>query len=355
MSEFLDKLEVNKLDRFEKNKRNWLVEKENYYSETSIVAMWGNINSNCHIAELSKNKDLYDFSETEIKDIIKYAPTINVSTKRTLFTTISKYIEWACEKGLNYVGNPCDTIDINELLDVNMKAVEKSYQSLDEFYKFINGLKCSDIDRMLLVLLRYGVKLNYTPTIRWDDLVIDEKGNKILEVRTESDYVLKLPVDDRFVSYVEKAKDCTKYSVVITNVSTKGGEIDKRGTSSTIYTDMGYMIKINSNQTGETVPTNTLRNRINLISSNNDIVRISIAQLNRARRFDLLIEALAKKGYLHRGEDVEPVVKIFEENVTDAKVNTLINNFELFSGMKIANERSKGKNIKKALEKLGLD
>jgi hypothetical protein len=119
MYEFLELgVKYDDLDKFQKFKADWL-EDNNGYTNNTKQTYWGLINTKVHGYEVNKGKDLFDFDKQEIIKLVKYTPAKKPSTKTQLYSAIVKYMEWACGKGYNYVGNPCDTIDTKEMFTAN--------------------------------------------------------------------------------------------------------------------------------------------------------------------------------------------------------------------------------------------
>jgi hypothetical protein len=206
---------------------------------------------------------------------------------------------------------------------------KQSYQTLDEFYKFIDDLKCSDVDKMMLILLRYGVKLNLISDVKKSD--IDEKEMR-LSVYT-SRYVLSYPIDKMFLKWVKKSNNVTEYGGFSSNTS------DIKVISAT-YSESptGYLlrntIRFDKEPENEKVNINTLYSRLNAISINNKIVRINPSELNKSRKFDFLFRAYELNGIVD-SDDVKDVIEMFDGNFTNAKMVKVKNEFEVISDIKI--------------------
>ena len=108
--------------------------------------------------ELSKGKDLYDFTLEELTNLIINYPTTNTDTKYFVKSIISRYFDYAINRGLITTGiNLADLID-KKYLATSKNILEKNYMRLKDFYSYVNSLKAtSNVDIMILVLLRYGV------------------------------------------------------------------------------------------------------------------------------------------------------------------------------------------------------
>lgn len=322
MYEFLDmNLKYDTLDEFQKFKANWL-EEADYYSHNSKVGYWRILNAKVHGTEVIKGKDLFDFDKQEIIQLVKYLPAKSVTTKQQLYTAISKYMEWACSKGYNYVGNPCDTIVPTELFTVNEMAFKEQYIEISDFINFIYDLECSDVDRAMLTLLRYGVTIDEVGKIKWEDISAD---GKFLRVKHETKD-LELPIDGIFMMMMDKAKNChyRKWSKDKPNMK---AETEVKTIS---YRNSEYIVKPLETVEWDYMDGTTAYNRISVISKANKIQRISVPDLNNSRKYDLLFDIVEKNNNISK-RDVKYVLSIFDE-VTESKAVRLKNNFELLSG-----------------------
>ena len=137
MSEFLDSLDVRKLNKYQINKRNWLMDSDKD-NENTIQTYWQALEkNNVNSLELSRGRDLYTFSTPEIREIINYAPTVQKSSKVSLLSIISMYFQWANKRGLNPTGdNPCNQIKLSDI-KINKTAFDLSYLKLDDFYDLL--------------------------------------------------------------------------------------------------------------------------------------------------------------------------------------------------------------------------
>jgi hypothetical protein len=322
MYEFLDmNLNYETLDEFQKFKANWL-EEADYYSHSSKVNYWRLLNRKVHGVEVVKGKNLFDFDKQEIIELVKYLPTKSITTKQQLYTAISKYMEWASLKGYNYVGNPCDTIVPTELFTVNEMAFKEQYIEISDFINFIYDLDCSDVDRAMLTLLRYGVSIDEVGKVKWEDISAD---GKFLRVKHETKE-LELPIDGIFMMMMDKAKNC-HYRNLYKKKSTMKEETEVKIVS---YRNSEYIVKPLENVEWDFMNGTTAYNRISVISKANKIQRISVPDLNNSRKYDLLFNIVDKKNNITK-RDIQHVLGIFDD-VTESKSVRFKKNFELLSG-----------------------
>jgi integrase len=346
MYEFLDiTMKYDDLNIYQKHKADWL-EDSPKYSRATKRAYWINLNTRVNYLEVNKNKELYNWDKEEIIQCIKTIPTVKGSSKVTVFTTISMYIAWAFKKGYNFVGNPCDSIDTSKLFTVNELAFRESYMELNNFYEFILDLDCTDVDRAMLTLLRYGVKVEDVGKVRWEDIDAKEKSLRIKHEDEEINYELELPIDNLFMMMINKAKDC-EYRQMKNNPNSTIKEPKMAS-----YVDYGYIVKAPDFVEWESMSDEAVYNRVGVISKANKIQRISVPDLNSSRKYDLLYDKVEKNNNVN-SDDVEEVIKIFEPNPTYAKLNGLRKGFETLSGYPVERNtprpNKKNKDIKPKL------
>jgi integrase len=252
MYEFLsNNITYNGLNKYQQSKVNWL-QNNKEYSEATKITYWALINNHICYIEKEKDKDLYYFTNEEIEDMLN--KNNNMKTTSILKSIISNYTN-------------------KSLKNIKLKS-DIQYKMIDEFYKFVENLKCSDIDKMILVLARYGVSTQYICNIKWDQV---DKDDMTLNISSN----IKLPIDDRFIKCLEKSYNCNSYDYK---------------TSTLNYIDKGYIIKVSDKSDSDILNINSLYTRIKAMSSNNGLKKISLRELNSLRKYDVLYNILNEKG-----------------------------------------------------------
>ena len=288
-----------KLNRFYDNKINFIKER-GYKEESSIKKyLYVILNENIALAEKNKDKDLYDFSTSEIIDLINNTfITVKTGVKNQNFNIIKTYIDWAIERGLLVTGiNPCDSVTDNDF-KISEKMAKNYYQTLDEFYDWLKELKCSNVDKALITLVRYGVEIKETVKLQFKDI---NKEEKTIVIRNNND-VKFLPIDDRFIEVMEKSKYCSEY--------------DK----TSYVQDNDYIVKQTRQGRSERPEINSIRNRFNIISVSNGIARINPTMLKDNREYDLLLEIAEQNGQLIT-KDFKDIIQIFNyKNITESSI-----------------------------------
>lgn len=349
MSKFLDSLDIRQLNKYQINKRNWLMDSDKD-NENTIIAYWKALeNNNVNSLELARGRDLYTFSTPEIREIINYAPTVQKSSKVSLLSIISIYFQWANKRGLNPTGdNPCNQIKLSDI-KINKTAFDLSYLKLDDFYDLLNRLDGTDIDKMVLVMARYGIEMKDMSHIKWEDV---DRENKIIYVE-HMGRTLELPIDDRFIERVDKAKEDEGYEVtkgILMSCGKKGHKVKQLvyRPYKMRYSDVGYIIKKNANARGMAVGEMTLRNKVYGFTTRKTIDgeyinRPNVGDYNKSRLYDLLFEALEENGVIGYDADLRRIIIMFEGVESEQMIQTLKQNFEILTGYTVETRYTKAR------------
>lgn len=301
------------LNKFSENKLIFI--EDLMFSNNTKERYWSILDSDLiTTSENNKDKDLYEFTSEEIIEVVSALPTTKIRTQKQVLSVINRYINHAIERGWLSTGiNPCDIIKANDDIHSNKESLKRTYMNLDEFYNWIENLEASDVDIMLLVLLRYGCSMKEICNLVYDDVNVYDKT---LNVNGK-----KYPIDSMFINYIEKAYCCNEYEDIV-------------------YQDSNYIIKPTKKTRSNKVNENSLRNKMTMIADKNNIDRPSINALNKSRKFDLILGIYNKKKILYYS-DIEDVLKIFDDNMTDNKSFVLKENFEEMFGIKVHKNKRK--------------
>lgn len=257
------------------------------------------------ITETNKDKDLYDFTSEEISTIISTMATTKSRTQIQAMSVINRYINHAIERGWLTSGiNPCDALRRDDIKR-NRQSAKSTYIPLDEFYSFIKKLDCSNVDKALLTLLRYGVTMKEVLTVEFSNV---DTVKKVLLIEDEKDNTIKeLPIDDRFIEVVELSKRCEEYG-------------------NTQYIEGSNFI-VKPTKKSKTLNENSLRTRLNTIATNNNILRPSINNLNKSAKFDMLLRIERENNSLTTS-DICYVLNVYDGNYNANKMHNLLVAFE---------------------------
>jgi integrase len=308
---FKGDITYNDLNKYQKIKADWLENTTRYASSTK-EAYWLAFNLYINNFELELDKELRYFTKEDVIMILNHISNNSLKSVKRSYDIINLYMNYISRTDDNFK-NPCDEINIKEY--INSKANKNKYESLQDFYDFILGLNCSDVDRMILVLVRYGVDIDDIGLIKWADI---DKDNMVITINKENKQ-LNLPIDNLFLLMVDKAKQCFRYAP---------------GQKLVEYVDYGYVIKASATVRWKSTNGSNCRNVIGKISSRNNIDRISVPDLMNFRKYDLLLKKYYNEKII-RLEDLKNIIELFEGEVTEGKLNTFRRNFELDNGIKV--------------------
>lgn len=308
---FKGNITYNDLNEYQKIKADWL-ENTKRYSANTKEAYWSALNLYINNFELELNKELKNFTKEDILIVLDYISNNSLKSVKRSYDIINLYMNYIIKLDDNFK-NPCDEIDIKEY--INSKANKNKYQSLQEFYDFILGLNCSDVDRMILVLVRYGVDIDDIGLIKWTDI---DKENMVIKINKENKQ-LSLPIDNLFIMMMDRAKQCFRYAP---------------GQKTVEYIDYGYMIKASATVRWKNINGSNCRNIIGGICRRNNIDRISVPDLINFRKYDLLLKKYYNNKII-RLDDLREIIKLFNGDLTQGKLYTFRKNFELETGIKV--------------------
>ena len=296
---FIGNVSITDLDEYQKNKVEWLLDSNyNYETKRSYYSV---LDSRVHALEIALNKDLYKFTQVEIEDIIKSVNSFSLQTAQALFSIINSYIQWTVEIGMNTKGeNPCNKIIIKDVVNVNSNALKELYTTKEEFYNNIMSLEGSIIDKTIIMLLRYGVRLVDIPSLRYENVNEDDMT---LKVENEGG-ILNIPIDDLLLKCIKECESTDEYE----RLSNKRDTITR-------YLDFGYIIKVTEkgyNRSGEEmINPRTIHTRIKKLFDENGLQKINVNSLKNMAMFDILLDIYEENGKL-TFEDADNVIKIFD-------------------------------------------
>ena len=322
--EFIGNISLEDLDIFQKNKVEWLTN-SNYNLETKR-SYFSSLENKVHELEKALNKDLYQFTQVEIENTIKGVSSFSIQTPIILFSIINSYIQWTVETGMNLKGeNPCNKIIIKDVININSNALKELYTSREEFYSYIMSLEGSIIDKTVIMLLRYGVRLIDVPFLKYDD--VDENNMKLIINNEEG--ILKIPIDELLISCIKECKDTDEYE----KLSEKKNFIMK-------YLDFGYIIKQTekgyNRSKEEIVNHRTLHTRIKKLFDDNGLQKINVNSLRNMAMFDMLLDEYERKGKLYYSDSKRVVLTYsnLRKNNLEVKTFRIRQLFESISDIK---------------------
>lgn len=290
--------------------------------------------------EMNKGKDLYEFTTEEIREIIRNLPVLKERNIRTLFSAINKYETWATSRGLCPLGNPCESIDIKELMNLDKDTKESIYIKLNDFWdtinRYHNEFNIGYQHLIILVMYRYGVQSNWINTVRFEDINYEDKIIRIYKTKERKEILTELPIDDRFLNAIEECKkDKGEYYAL------------KKSMVYRDYVNNGYIIMstnkvindvIASESSTKIVPITTIYTRYNNIFKITQDVRYRIKDLTNSRRIDMLIN-INERNRRVTTYDIEDVIKLYSgKKASYTSIFNLKDDFINVTGIEVVNK-----------------
>lgn len=283
--------------------------------------------------EVYKKKDLYEFIEDDIIELFASMPTTSANVKRMVWNFINSYFIWAESKGMLLTHhNPMQTLDKDELFELNLKAFRKQFLSLDETYKICedaikNGSNYQDC--IIVLLARYGVcgkALSEILNLKETDVNVDKKKLRIVD--ESSGEVRELDIDNRLLEWLEKAVDCYVY------------DYQRNGNEKDFY-DRGFIIKVQSEDDIIETKDNAYR-RISKVCECAGIRPLSTKNLVTSCMFQNLDKIREIKGDKMEVQDVIYVNSLYYPNASASAYWTLKEKYENYRGITIDNKQKTG-------------
>lgn len=288
-------------DDYQLNKLSML--NERYKNKRTKITYFTIYQTNIHEFETNKKKDIMYFTSNEIEEMLNTLVGIYDTTRQNILSFIRLYCDWA----LGYkiiTKNPCDDVNVDKTKTNTKSFLENKIVGKSDFYKMLEDMeKVTKLPNVIpLLLARYGIigeNLDKMINLKWEDIDME---NKVVFIYNEGDKrVVDLPVDDKFIEYIKKAK--------LYSESPK-----MEGKNMVRYSDYGYVLKKAYNEKDvenedKTVKYATVFNRVNDCCKSIGVPRIPFKTLLLSRQIEILLE-IRQYGRLQQ-KDLEYVVKLF--------------------------------------------
>lgn len=300
-----EKIELLKgYDKFQLNKLLMLNEK--YENKRTKLTYFIVYQTHIHDIEVNKEKDLMYFTTKEIDELLDSIIYTYDTTRQNLLSFIRIYCNWSIEKGLIKI-NPCDKLNTDKCKKNNKEFLEDTIYGKNDFYNMLEEMeKKTKLPNLIpLLLARYGIigdNLEKMINLKWKD--IDEKSKLVFIRDKRGKVICDLPVDDKFIEYIHKAK-----------AYTESPKVD--GKNIIRYSDYGYVLKKaytekDLDDEDKRVKYATVFNRINDCCKSVGIKRIPFKRLLLSRQIEILLE-IRRHGRLEQ-RDFEYIINLFNFN-----------------------------------------
>ncbi|MGL5480226.1 MAG: hypothetical protein ACRDCB_14390 [Clostridium sp.] len=288
-------------------------QKDNNLQDSTVQRYFLIYINNIYQLEEVWGKKLALWNEQDVKVCLQGSATNSPSTFRLMFSIIDNFEEWAKKQG----NNPCDTLNVEELMIFNKEALNNILIGIDELFNMWNiirqekNITASTVDEQnfaMVLLMRSGLKgkaWNEVLALQPGDL--DRENHKInvtnrvryLEEGQEQEplKVIKVieDVEDRVFDVLEKAYELKRCIVEMPGKS--------EDVKSIRYLDEGFLIKGTERQLMITAP----------------IIRKTVSKY-----FDAADKPYVNATNLFMNKMIDELAKIEEENkvltITDVKM-----------------------------------
>lgn len=318
----------NSKSEFEINKNNFL--NDFYVKSSTKQTEYYLYNATILYNEQVKNKDISEFSSSEIKDVVESVPTGSSGQQYRVFKFINQYCNWRVDKGFISL-NPCDNLDKKDFT-ANVKALKNKLIGMDKFWDMINTMLRNGCHVQLLlplVLSRYGIygKNAYDLLhLRYEQINTEEKTVNLFY----EDGTLKtsLLIDDRFINIIERSKHDN-----IVDSAYNG-----------VYLDTGYVLKRSSlagENGGDIETTSGLVRRGNLAYEFAEgYPKIKYNNLIKSRKLDFIFSIRSNRKI--NTEDVLNVIRIFDPKASNGSYHSLVADIESLTNERVLYKYEKG-------------
>lgn len=260
--------------------------KANYNNQNTIDSYSSLFKKIINIKEAELGKDVRDFSEKELDNLLSSLPTSNIRVIKTIWSLLNAYYKWAInEECYSISDNPMKKLDLAHYLIAD-KLSEKIYYSIDEIDNMCTrledevGFNAQEI--IPIIMARYGIlgsKLSWIRSLKNEHI---DRENYIVHIFDEAEekIITSLPVDDIFIKWVDKALDVTEKEI-----ESLSSVIPYRKIK---YINTGYILK--SSRGYKKVSEQGVYSAMNRVFYSIFDNRIRLTKFVNSRKFDLLFE-----------------------------------------------------------------
>lgn len=247
-----------------------------------------------HDEEVLKGKDLMYFTTQEIKELMMSLITVKSASKGSFMSFANAYLNYCVERGYININN-ASAINTKEIKKLNSKVVNMELINLNNFYKLVEEVYAKqNYNRIILPVLfaRYGILgegCQDIMSLSFEDI---DHHNKLVRIKKNGDVIL-LPIDENFIRWTYKLCDH----------------------------DTGVIIRNNRNEV--ITSRHTIYNMGYRFFQSLDKKRISLKELRKNRKLDLVGDILSNQGYITM-QDIEAIENLISyNNVTTSRTGVL--------------------------------
>lgn len=311
---------LNSKTPYEINKNTFV--SEIYDNKGTIEKSYNYFKNHTIVVEKIKDKDLMYFTVSELINLMHSLTTTSMNTKKRIYDLIKIYLDWAVDKKYIPINN-LNGLSKDDLCKVNKKMASYKYTDIKDLDKLCDNVvesgEISVIDIMPLIISRYGIlgkRMSKLLNLHWDDIDSEDMTVKLVDGGSVSIY----PIDNIFLKWIERAKNCNEYDGVK-------------------YIDEGKVVK--RWEKFDELNITIINNRLTRVFQITDIPRTSLKSLEFSRKIDLLLTIREER--VLNSMDFRELTINFDSNVSPASTNALIKEYESLTEDKVQPMRSKDK------------
>jgi site-specific recombinase XerD len=212
-------------------------------------------------------KDLYNFNQLEIEQLVKYMSPKTTESAQHALSIIQMYIRWAIEENLR--DNNINPLDSLSGRDYFKRLVNTSAQTLftyDEVFEVVDRLR-NDQDRAVVVALFEGINgKKFSELLNLKKRDIPEDGNVLILI-DEDGSTREIIITDRLKNILSRAADEKEYFK-------KNGDVSEkiRNTDVLKLVDSPFVIRhSNTNTKGDKAEAHTISRRFKMVAEMYDM------------------------------------------------------------------------------------
>lgn len=339
------------LDVFLQNKIKFFESKPDL-TESSKVVMWRIFNK-VHVMENMFNKDLALFNEDDVKMLLSSIVTGTNNMGKSIKSVVNQYEIWALSTGLNPASNPCDSIDLKEVMNPVRNVIQNSIISIDELFDlwdYIQTKPNAMSERVTIqnfaaiLLMRVGLKGNAWSEVLYlkeEDIDFENgiinvtnRNQDVVDGKKQLEVIKSIAVEQRVLDVLKEAIETKGYYAAVKKKKTQDYNMY------ITFRDRGYVIKLEEGEDGKQLNTFQALSRKFFEAAGRD--KIANKDIYRNAKLDMLFAIRETKDELEV-KDVRDVQSYFEPYSSASSYTTLKEVYEAITGEKVHHTTSLNK------------
>lgn len=176
----------------------------------SLITQWNLYMNNVNEFEKNYDKYVFEMNPLELKDMLMSITSDSLPIQSNVYSLVNQYINWCIGYKQMCSINNLSTINKDEVIRVNKKAISKSLFGLKTFWEIINEMiiKTDNQTVSSLVFARYGIigkDLEYQFNLKLEHI---NREDKIVSIyNNNSELVTILSIDNDFINFCDNLNE----------------------------------------------------------------------------------------------------------------------------------------------------